>query len=412
MKPKRKSENISPPVGNKAPKRQQKMSTTGKNKGEQHTSTQQNVQPTVQTPIGSATHPQQHQFYYPNVVQNQMGLSPPYFSQQMNPTPVPPSMPYGQCNDILQSVLDRLDTIDKKLGQLNSIQTKVDAINNRLDSMDLKILEIERSQSFICDKYDHINSTVNSNTSDIEKLQVAMEKLKYENTELKNKNDSFSEELIDMKCRSMKDNLLFFGVPEGNLQIPSETLEASELHISHKSDSTADPMACANGDMITENTNDDGGVLEDEDRTGASALHNLPESSQSHGPVTGASYSAAASMSENCQAKVLDFCKKVLKIHEPNKSVKIIVAHRIGKYIPGKIRPIVARLEPDSKNVIKSALKTVKLKTTPYNVSDQYPQEVKEKRKQLIPELIKARREGKTAFLRRDKLIIQQGFVR
>jgi hypothetical protein len=123
MGPKRKSENISPPVGKKASKRRQKMST-GKNKSKDEKQlTQQNVQPTVQTTISGIT----SAFYYPNMVQSKMGISPQYLSQPINPTPVPSPMPYGQCNDILQSVFDRLDTLDKALDQINFIQTKVDA---------------------------------------------------------------------------------------------------------------------------------------------------------------------------------------------------------------------------------------------------------------------------------------------
>jgi hypothetical protein len=85
----------------------------------------------------------------------------------------------------------------------------------------------------------------------------------------------------------MKDNLLFFGVPEGNLKIPSET---PETQISYNTD----PTECPKGDMLTENTHDDDGIQEDEDRTGTSALPSLPVSSQAQAPVTGVSYSAAA----------------------------------------------------------------------------------------------------------------------
>jgi hypothetical protein len=66
----------------------------------------------------------------------------------------------------------------------------------------------------------------------------------------------------------------------------------------------------------------------------------------------------------------------------------------------------VAKLDEDSKSLIKSALKGINLRFSPYNVSDQFPPEVKERRKELIPTMLKARREGKRAVLVRDKLII------
>ena len=55
---------------------------------------------------------------------------------------------------------------------------------------------------------------------------------------------------------------------------------------------------------------------------------------------------------------------------------------------------------------VKRALQNINLRATSFNVADQFPQEVKEKRKQLIPTMLAARREGKRAVLVRDKLFI------
>jgi len=63
-------------------------------------------------------------------------------------------------------------------------------------------------------------------------------------------------------------------------------------------------------------------------------------------------------------------------------------------------------MDTNSKQVVKSALKSVNLRDTNYNVSEQYPQEVKDRRKQLIPIMLQARKEGKAAVLVRDKLYI------
>jgi hypothetical protein len=67
---------------------------------------------------------------------------------------------------------------------------------------------------------------------------------------------------------------------------------------------------------------------------------------------------------------------------------------------------VVKLKDTESKLVIKSALKHVNLKHSNYNVTEQYPQEVKERRKALIPEMIEARKQGKRAVLVRDKLYI------
>jgi hypothetical protein len=56
--------------------------------------------------------------------------------------------------------------------------------------------------------------------------------------------------------------------------------------------------------------------------------------------------------------------------------------------------------------IIKDKLKGVNPYPTPYNVSDQYPPEVQQRRRELIPKMLAARRDGKKATLVRDKLYI------
>ena len=61
-------------------------------------------------------------------------------------------------------------------------------------------------------------------------------------------------------------------------------------------------------------------------------------------------------------------------------------------------------------NFVKSALNNVDLKAAPFNgefrVTDQLPQEVREKRKTLIPKMLEERKKGNKATLVRDKLFV------
>ena len=59
-----------------------------------------------------------------------------------------------------------------------------------------------------------------------------------------------------------------------------------------------------------------------------------------------------------------------------------------------------------SKVAVKSSLKDANLKATPYGAFDQYPKVVQERRKELIPIMIEARKKGQSAYLARDKLFI------
>ena len=113
------------------------------------------------------------------------------------------------------------------------------------------------------------------------------------------------------------------------------------------------------------------------------------------------------SRAEDCVSKVLRFCREHLQITDPESVIQIDRAHRIGRYQRNKVRPIVAKFK-DSQSIMctKNALRRVDLRRTPYNVIEQYPAEVLERRKSLVGHMMQARRDGKRAVLVRDKLFI------
>ena len=71
-----------------------------------------------------------------------------------------------------------------------------------------------------------------------------------------------------------------------------------------------------------------------------------------------------------------------------------------------KKRPIVAKFNFfQDKTSIKQCAYT-ELKNSPYRVSDQYPKAIQDRRRALIPHLIKAKENNKKAVLSYDKLYI------
>jgi hypothetical protein len=174
-------------------------------------------------------------------------------------------------------------------------------------------------------KHKEIEKCIKSGKAQSEKVALVLDNLKSENERL-------SEEVVDLQSRSMRDNLLFFGLSEKN--------------------------------------------------------------------------SADERKSENCRERIVEFFTDILAL-ENAENIKLDRVHRIGKYTPGKNRPIVAKFNyfPDKLTVKNAAFD--KLQNTDYRVGDQFPRAVQEKRRRLIPELIKAREEGKDAVLVYDKLVIK-----
>lgn len=101
--------------------------------------------------------------------------------------------------------------------------------------------------------------------------------------------------------------------------------------------------------------------------------------------------------------------KQVLNDHleiEPDEVV-IERAHRVGKKVPDKPRPIIAKfLNYKDKDKIWNNRK--KFKGTNVMVREEFSERISQKRKDLIPKMISVRKEGKIAYLRYDKLIIRE----
>lgn len=109
--------------------------------------------------------------------------------------------------------------------------------------------------------------------------------------------------------------------------------------------------------------------------------------------------------SENVENVVLTLCEEKLQIADAKNNVKIERAHRIGKSAPGKTRPIVVKFSShkDRESIRKNSKL---LKGTNIGISEQFPREIQERRKQLIPVMKQAQRDGKKATLSVDRLYI------
>jgi hypothetical protein len=87
---------------------------------------------------------------------------------------------------------------------------------------------------------------------------------------------------------------------------------------------------------------------------------------------------------ENCTEKVLKFCVDKIGIIDAYR-YKIDRAHRVGSHEHGKIRPIVAKFNFHQEKMEVKEKARLKLSGTDDGVSDQYPQEIRERRQKLIP---------------------------
>ncbi|XP_053400069.1 uncharacterized protein LOC123559158 isoform X1 [Mercenaria mercenaria] len=245
-----------------------------------------------------------------------------------NGPPLYPNQQVVSTDQTMSLILQRLDCIDTKLGQLDKIQVsmnnitvKMDTLEQRVTVMETTVAEIEKSRTF------------DSNSSDTLKqkqkeIGTLVKKLEGYQVQQKKREDVFQSTLMKMKVKDLQNNLMFYKVPE------------------------------------------------DRDET-----------------------------NDKCRDKILEIVQDHMKIEDAKETIKVESAQRIGRYDLRKTRPILGKFESyeDKESVRKSA---PNLKGTDFGVSPQYPKEILEKRRSLVPIMKEAKSKGRKAYISWEKLYI------
>ena len=103
----------------------------------------------------------------------------------------------------------------------------------------------------------------------------------------------------------------------------------------------------------------------------------------------------------------MEFCENVMKIENAKTNIKIEKACRLGRKKDGATRPrpiVVKFCSYTEREMVRNLSK--RLKGTNFGISPHYPPEVLEKRKKLIPVMLKERQENKKAYIVGDKLFV------
>ena len=127
-------------------------------------------------------------------------------------------------NNLTQSIqqmntafMSRLDQIDNKVSRLDTIErdvsyTRVDVSNLKLENADLKqkLADMEKSCVAISDMFDKFKDNASKSEFDVKALENENTQLKAEIHTLNSKYTKVSDDLLELKTRSMQENLLFF----------------------------------------------------------------------------------------------------------------------------------------------------------------------------------------------------------
>lgn len=132
-------------------------------------------------------------------------------------------------NSQLQNQNIRMTNIEQKFAQVTDIQHNISSVELKVSNIDAEVKSVQsqmatynESIGYFNDMYDDIVSDDSARKSTVDNLIKRVENIETEQQSIKSKQSSVEEKVLDLQCRSMRENLLFTGIPE------SESIDAGD----------------------------------------------------------------------------------------------------------------------------------------------------------------------------------------
>lgn len=170
------------------------------------------MNPNTQPVLNFAQHvPFSFQAQTPNVFQS------PVQTQQTSPLQSSATPAWAarliQSVEQLQSVIPKIDKIEETVSK---IQSKISLIETRVTGLETKITDIETTCTFISSEYDYQKNELQQAKEKIKILEKDCRNLEQSLKTCENHYEKSKDELTDLKSRSMRENLVFYGLKEEN----------------------------------------------------------------------------------------------------------------------------------------------------------------------------------------------------
>ena len=134
------------------------------------------------------------------------------FGVQTNPPPPPWAV---KLLDDMEQVKQKVQGIDKIEKTVNLISSKVSDLETQMKSLDTRLRENEKSCDFISKEHESQKNELKAATKSLGVLQKHCADLEKNTASMKQSHDTLNAKLSDLEARSMRENLLFYGIPEG-----------------------------------------------------------------------------------------------------------------------------------------------------------------------------------------------------
>ena len=126
----------------------------------------------------------------------------------------PPGWAMELINDVKQIKLSmgKLDEIEKTV---NMINMKVSDLETKVNTIDSRVIHVEKACAFMDGENDDRKKELKAAKTEVTNLKSRCETLEKNNQSYREQCAKLDSKVTDLEARSMRDNLLFYGVPEG-----------------------------------------------------------------------------------------------------------------------------------------------------------------------------------------------------
>ena len=123
--------------------------------------------------------------------------------------------------DWANELIENVRMVKQEIGKLSGIEKTLSSINMKVINLETKVNNMEtqlgscdKACSFLSDEYDKHKKELESTKNTVSDLKKKCGELEAKTVEHQNERSKLNRKILDLEARSMRDNLIFHGLPE------------------------------------------------------------------------------------------------------------------------------------------------------------------------------------------------------
>ena len=182
-------------------------------------------------------HPSSPEYFLFDLNSMAMNCQPQYGGQFVQSSPytqqfstVPPAISPNSQNSQpppwITVIMDDIKSIKTSVAKIETIEKTVNIINLKMNELESKIqtiehrvTDVEKATTFINEQYETQSNVIKATKDEVKCLEKSCNILKNNMQTLEKEKQSMNSKILDLEYRSMKENLIFYGIPESPVTI-------------------------------------------------------------------------------------------------------------------------------------------------------------------------------------------------